>query len=64
MEQVASQYRDVEVKEVSLTDQPERFAELQVMSTPAIAVNGKLEFVGVPKEVHLRAKIEAALGPA
>jgi len=34
------------------------------MSTPAIAVNGKLEFVGVPKEAHLKAKIEAALGPA
>lgn len=62
MEQVASHYPAVEVKVIDVTAEPARFAELRVMSTPAIVLNGKLEFAGLPKEAQLRAKIEAALG--
>jgi len=31
-----------------------------VMSTPAIAINGRLEFSGVPREAALRARLRAA----
>ncbi len=31
-----------------------------VMATPAIAVNGRLEFTGVPREDALRARLRAA----
>ena len=34
----------------------------RVMATPAIAINGKLEFLGVPKEEALRARLLAAAG--
>jgi hypothetical protein len=62
VEQVASRYAGVEVKKVDVTIEPARFAELRVISTPAIAVAGKLQFVGVPREAALVAKIEAACG--
>jgi len=35
----------------------------RVMATPAITINGKVEFVGVPKEATLRARLLAAAGP-
>ena len=35
----------------------------RVMATPAITINGKVEFVGVPKEAALRARLLAAAGP-
>ena len=58
MEQVASHYPDVEVKVVDIGAEPARFAELRVMSIPAIVLNGRLEFTGLPKEAQLRAKID------
>ena len=34
----------------------------RVLSTPAIAINGKLEFLGVPSESALLASLRAAGG--
>lgn len=62
MERVASQYAAVDVKKVDVAAEPARFAALGVTAVPAILVNGRLEWVGLPKEAQLRAKIEAALG--
>ncbi len=32
----------------------------RVMATPAIAIDGRLEFTGIPREEALRARLEAA----
>ena len=36
--------------------------QYRVMATPAIAINGKLEFTGVPREEALLARLRAAAG--
>ncbi|MBI4241624.1 MAG: thioredoxin family protein [Candidatus Rokubacteria bacterium] len=60
---MASQYDAVDVKKVDVAAEPGRFAALGVTAIPAILVNGRLEWVGLPKEAQLRERIEAALGP-
>ena len=62
MEQVASQYDAIDVKKVDVAAEPARFAALGVTAIPAILVNGRLEWVGLPKEGELRGRIDAALG--
>ena len=45
-----SEISDLEMKEVDITEHPEVAVKYRVMSTPAIAINGRLEFLGVPRE--------------
>jgi hypothetical protein len=40
----------LEMKEVDITEHPEVAVKYRVMATPAIAINGRLEFLGVPRE--------------
>lgn len=61
---MASQYAQVDVKKVDVVAEPTRFAALGVTAIPAILLNGHLEFVGLPKEAQLKARVEAALGRA
>lgn len=58
---VIQDYEGVEVKEVSVVDIPERIVELSIMATPAVIMNGNLEFRSHPKEGELRGKIEEYL---
>lgn len=53
---------DLRLEEVDVTEHPEVAVKYRVMATPAIAINGKLEFVGVPAEATLRARLLAAAG--
>ncbi len=48
---------DITVEEVDITDEPTRAAQYGVMSVPAVAINGILKFVGVPKREELRKAI-------
>ena len=57
--QVATDYRGVEVREVHILDAPERVVEYGVFSTPFIVIDGKVEFVGVPREAQLRERLDA-----
>lgn len=50
------------LEEVDITEHPDVAVKYRVMSTPAIAINGRLEFLGVPKEEALRAKLREARG--
>ena len=43
-------FPDLEVREWDLVDHPELGPRYGVMATPAIVINGRLEFRGVPKE--------------
>lgn len=59
--EVLKDYGGVILKEVSVVDIPERIVELSIMTTPAVIMNGKLEFRSKPKEEELRNKIEEYL---
>lgn len=43
---------------VDLAESPDVGIKYGVLSTPAIAINGKLVFTGIPKEKKLRKKLE------
>ena len=47
---------------MDIAEHPEVAVRYRVMSTPAIAINGKLEFLGVPGEGALLARLRAAGG--
>jgi protein-disulfide isomerase len=51
---------DVELEEIDVAANPAVAVKYRVMATPAIAIDGTLEFTGVPREDALRARIEAA----
>ena len=59
VQQIAPDYPDVEVREIHILDAPDRVVEYGVFSTPFIVIDGKLEFVGVPKERDLRDRLNA-----
>jgi len=54
------EHPDIRWTEIDITEHPEVAVKYRVMSTPAIAINGKLEFTGVPKEEDLRRRLLAA----
>lgn len=47
---------------MDITEHPEVAVNYRVMATPAIAINGKLEFVGVPREEALLDRLRAVAG--
>ena len=51
----------IEWREVSVLDEMDYAVRLGVMSTPAIAVNGKLVFTALPSAAKLRLALEQAL---
>ena len=59
VKQVAPDYPGVEVREIHILDAPDRVVEYGVFSTPFIVINGKVEFVGVPREADLRDRLKA-----
>jgi hypothetical protein len=50
----------LQLDEVDVSERPDVAVKYGVMSTPAIAINGRLEFSGVPREGALRARLRAA----
>ena len=50
----------LQLDEIDVTQRPEVAVKYGVMATPAIAINGRLEFSGVPGEEALRARLHAA----
>lgn len=62
VEDVKATLPDLRLEEVDITEHPELALKYRLMATPAIVINGKLEFVGVPTEATLRARLLAAAG--
>lgn len=56
---VARQYPFVEVREIHIMDAIERVVDYGVFTTPFIVIDGKVEFVGVPRESEIRRRLEA-----
>ena len=50
VENAKARFPDLEVREWDLVDHPELGPRYGVMATPAIVINGRLEFSGLPKE--------------
>ena len=59
VQQVVPDYPGVEVREIHILDAPDRVVEYGVFSTPFIVIDGKVEFVGLPKESDLRDRLSA-----
>lgn len=60
IEQAKSEIPDFYFEEVDIIERPEVAVKYRVMSVPAIAINGRLEFMGVPKEEEFRRRLLAA----
>jgi protein-disulfide isomerase len=62
IEKAKSQLPGLQVEEIDVAANPAAGVKYRVMSTPAIAINGKLEFTGVPREDALLARLRSAAG--
>jgi hypothetical protein len=52
------EHPDIQWTDIDITEHPEIAVKYRVMSTPAIAVNGRLAFTGVPHERKLKEYLE------
>ena len=52
----------IHVEEIDVAASPAVAVKYRVMTTPAIAINGTLEFTGVPREDALLARLREAAG--
>ncbi len=50
VDKARAQFPELEVREWNLAEHPELGPRYGVMATPAIVVNGRLEFRSIPKE--------------
>lgn len=58
IKRIIKKYRCVDLKEIDVVEHPEIAVKHGIFSTPAILLNGKLEFRGLPSENELAKKIE------
>ena len=52
----------ITIEEVDITVDTTRAAQYGIMSVPAIAINGELKFMGVPKKEELKKALMEELG--
>lgn len=60
IERAKTEISNLHVEEIDVTANPAVAVKYRVMATPAIAIEGKLEFTGVPREDVLLARLQAA----
>lgn len=60
MENVRPDFPGMTVEVVDILKHPEAVQKYFLMTAPGIAINGRLEFTGVPSEEELRKKLKAA----
>ncbi len=59
IEKAKTEVPDIHIEEIDVAAVAVKY---RVMSTPAVAINGKLEFTGVPGEDALLARLRAVGG--
>jgi len=59
VEELKAQKINVSVEEIDVLKHPEIRLKYEISSTPALAVNGRLLFIGVPKEDEIRHHLES-----
>ncbi len=57
IESMRDKIGDIEIKIIDLAANPEIALRYMIMTTPAVVIDGKLAFVGVPKEGQLLKKL-------
>ena len=57
IEEAKAEVSDLQLVEIDITEHPEMGVKYRVMFTPAIVINGRLAFTGVPREAELRRAI-------
>ena len=62
IEKAKGQVPDIQIEEIDVAANPAVAVKYRVMATPAIAINGKLEFRGIPREEALLARLRAVAG--
>ena len=60
IQEASADLEGLQLDEVDISQRPDVAVKYEVMATPAIAINGRLEFTGVPAEDALRARLRAA----
>lgn len=60
VDEAREEFSDLQVEEIDVAEHPEVAVRYGVTATPAIAIDGRLEFPGVPREDALRARLRAA----
>jgi len=61
LERMREEHPDIRWTEIDITQHPEVAVKYRVMSTPAVVINGKLAFAGVPHEKKLKEYLEALI---
>jgi len=59
---IVKQFKNVEVKKIDIIKNPKKILENNIMSVPAVFINGKLEFEGDINESKFKKKILDAGG--
>ncbi len=59
VEELKAQKIDIRVEEIDVLKHPEIMLKYEISSTPALAVNGRLTFIGVPKEDEIRRHLQS-----
>jgi len=62
VENLKGEVEAIEVETIDVTQRSELATRYMAMSTPAIAINGELAFVGVPKEEALVKRLRGSRG--
>ena len=60
MDEAREEFSDLNVEEVDVAERPDVAVKYGVMATPALAINGRLVFTGIPREDALRARLQSA----
>jgi len=58
LEKIKPDFPTLTIKETDITKHPEVVQKYQIMSTPGVVINGKLEFEGGASEQALREKLK------
>ena len=61
IDKARAQFKELDVRERSLIEHPELGPRYGVTAAPAIVINGKLEFRGIPREDAFRARLAMLL---
>ena len=54
-------YSDISYEKIDISENPDIAIKYRLLSTPAVAINGVLEFRGAPGKDKIREKIESLL---
>jgi hypothetical protein len=60
VDEAREEFPDLNVEEVDVAERPDVAVKYGVLATPALAINGRLVFTGIPREDALRARLQSA----